>query len=113
MFVDLLIVFIIVLFIFLILSVFLMESDNPLLAAPFIIMGWIFSVVCTYGLWNIEIYYTAVNTTTGGTDLLTHQINYGDPYGYIFYFLFFVFVIFFVRMGFNQVRLANEDNLVE
>ena len=110
MFIDLLIIFIALTVVFLVLSIFLMEGDNPLMATPFIVLGWIFSVICTYGVWNIEYAYTAVNTTTGGTDFLIYSTDtYGDPYSYIFYFIFFMFVIIFMRVAFNQVKKAGKD----
>jgi len=101
MFFDLLVLFIVLTVIFLLLSIFTME-DYPMMAIPFVMCGMIFSIICTYGLWNIETPYTGYNASWGNTSMgLYANTSYGDPYGYIFMFLFFLFVMIFVRIGWN------------
>lgn len=110
MFFDLLLIFIILSIIFMVLSIFLMESDNPTLAIPFIMIGIIFTVLCTYGWWNVEFLYTSVNITTGGTDASIYSTDvYGDPYSYVFMFMFFVYLVLFFRTGFNMWKVALEQ----
>jgi magnesium-transporting ATPase (P-type) len=101
----------VIVIIFLIISMYLMESEKPYLSIPFIMIGLIFSVIVTFGLWNVEVAYTAVNVTTGGTDFLIYNTEeYGDPYSYIFFLLFFIYIAFFVRAGFNWLKIImNED----
>jgi hypothetical protein len=102
MFMDLLIIFIILSIIFFILSIFTME-DTPMLSIPFIMVGMIFAIICTYGLWDVEIIYTNFNATTGFTNTSIYSTgSYGDPYGYIFVLFFFIFCVLFVRAGFNM-----------
>jgi len=105
---DLLILFIVLTIIFLLLSIFTME-EYPMYCIPLVMCGMIFSIICTYGLWNIESPYTAYNSTWGNTSTeLYANTSYGDPYGYIFMFLFFLFVMVFFRVGWNLWREALE-----
>jgi len=107
MFFDLLLIFIILSIIFLVISIFLMESENPSLAIVFIMMGIIFTILCAYGCWDVEFLYTGVNITTGGTDASIYSTDvYGDPYSYIFMLIFFVYIVLFFRTGFNMWNLA-------
>jgi len=109
MFMDLLIIFIILSIIFFILSIIFMESENPMIAIPFIMLGMIFAILCTYGCWNVEIAYTSVNVTTGGTDLSVYTTDvYGDPYSYVFMLFFFIYVVLFFKTGFNMWNKALE-----
>lgn len=105
---DMLVLFIAVTLICLILSIFVME-DNPMLAIPFIMIGMIFSILCTYGMWNVEYFYIGYNATVGNTTSYFASTDvYGDPYSYIFVVLFFVFVILFIKDGANMWRDALE-----
>jgi hypothetical protein len=105
---DLLVLFILITIIILILSVFLVE-DRPLLSIPFVMMGMIFSILCTYGLYDVEIYSNVFNTTSGLSSVeVTHFMEWGDPYAYVFMLLFFVFMVLFIRAGFNMWHLALE-----
>jgi hypothetical protein len=105
---DMLILFILVTIICLILSIFLME-DKPLLAIPMIMMGMIFSILCTYGMFDVELYTNSFNSSSGLTELeITHFMEWGDPYAYVFMLMFFVFMILFIRAGFNMWRIALE-----
>jgi len=105
---DMIIIFIIILILCLILTVFLME-DRPLLAIPFVMIGMVFSIICTYGMWDIEFYNNNFNYTTGYTTMeVTHISSYGDPYSYLFVLMFFVFMLLFFRVGQNMWRLALE-----
>ena len=108
MLLNLLIIFIILTIIFLFLSFFTME-DYPMLGIPFVMIGMIFSVLCTYGLWNIETVYIGYNATFGNTSAeIYSDTSYGEPYSYIFMFLFFVFVLVFFRIGWNLWQEAIE-----
>lgn len=90
--------FIVVTLIALLLSAYLMEV-NPILSIPFIFVGLIFSVLCTYGFWNVEwAVLQSDNTFT------FQSANYGEPYSYVFMFIFFVFFLFFVRAGWNFMQ---------
>lgn len=105
---DMLVLFIAITLICLILSIFVME-DNPMLAIPFIMVGMIFSILCTYGMWNVEYFYIGYNASIGNTSSYFVSTDvYGDPYSYIFVLMFFVFTVLFVKTGFNMWRDALE-----
>jgi len=106
---DMLVLFILITVIMLIISVFLME-DNPFLSIPFIMVGMIFSILCTYGMYDVEVYSNIYNSTSGNTTVeVTSFMDWGDPYAYVFMLLFFVFFIVFIRAGFNMWRLALDN----
>jgi hypothetical protein len=105
MLMDLLILFIVLSILFFILSVYLMET-NPMLSIPFIMLGMIFTILCTYGMWHVEVLYADYNATLGTTTTSVHAMNYGEPYSYIFMFFFFIFMILFFRAGFNMWSVA-------
>ena len=101
MLMEMLMLFIILTIIFLLLSIYTME-DEPVLAIPIIMVGMIFSILCTYGLWDVEYFYTGFNSSVGNTSTYVYStISYGDPYSYIFMLLFFIYCTLFVRAGFN------------
>jgi len=101
MIMDVLILFIIITIILFFVSVFTME-DNPILSIPFIMLGMVFSVLCTYGFWDVEYFYVGYNATTGNTSTHIYStMDYGNPYGYIFMLMFFIFFVLFFRAGFN------------
>jgi hypothetical protein len=84
-------------------------EDNPMLAIPFIMVGMIFSILCTYGMWNVEYFYIGYNASIGNTSSYFVSTDvYGDPYSYIFVLMFFVFTVLFVKTGFNMWRDALE-----
>lgn len=98
--------FIVLSILFFILSVYLMES-NPQLSIPFIMLGMIFTVLVTYGLWNVEVLYVNYNATSGLTNTSIYSTeSYGDPYSYIFMLFFFIFMVLFFRSGFNMWKEA-------
>jgi len=108
MLMDMLILFIILTIILFILSVYTME-DEPKLALAFIMLGMVFSVLCAYGLWKVEYFYTGYNATVGNTSsYLYSTYNYGDPYSYVFVLVFFIYVILFFKTGFNLWKEALE-----
>lgn len=114
MLIELIVIFITIVIICLILTVFLMH-DLPILALPFVTVGMLFSVILTYNMFNVEYFYTAYNSTTGLVEPLVHSIeNYGTPYSYIFFLLFWIFVAFFVYCGFRYWQIIlekqNENN---
>lgn len=108
MIMDMLMLFIVITLILFFVSVFLME-DYPLLSIPFIMLGMIFSILVTYGLWDVEYFYVGYNASVGNTSTYTYStMSYGDPYSYIFVLLFFIFVVLFIRSGMNMWRDALE-----
>lgn len=108
MFMDLLIIFIMLSIIFFILSIVFMEN-NPGISIPFIMLGMIFTILCCYGLWNVEVLYVGYNASSGLTNTSIYQTSvYGDPYSYIFVLFFFIFMVLFFRSGFNLWKEALE-----
>jgi len=108
MFMDLLILFIVFSILFFILSVWLMEN-NPKLSIPFIMLGMIFTILVTYGLWEVEMLYVSYNASSGLTNTsIYNTMSYGDPYSFIFALFFFFYLILFFRAGFNMWREALE-----
>lgn len=102
MLMELLIIFIIATIILFILSVYTME-EYPMLAIPIILVGMICTIICAYGFWNVEYFYIAYNNTLGNSSgFIYSTMNYGDPYSYIFMFLFFIYCALFVKTGFNM-----------
>lgn len=103
---DLLLLFIVVTILCFIISIFLIE-DKPVLAIPFIFLGMLFSILCTYGLWDVEFFYVGYNANVGNTSSYMYStMDYGDPYSYIFFFVFWIFFILFFKAGFNMWRDA-------
>lgn len=110
MFMDLLIIFILLSIIMFILSVFIMETENPIMAVPFIMVGMIFTILCAYGVWDVEFLYINFNATLGTTSASIYSTDaYGDPYSYIFMVFFFFFVLVLVKTGANVVKQALEE----
>jgi len=82
-------------------------EDTPVISIPFIMCGMIFSILCTYGFWNVEYFYVGYNASVGNTTTAMYStMNYGDPYSYIFMLMFFIFFILFFRAGFNMWKDA-------
>jgi hypothetical protein len=104
---EILIIFIIATIIFFILSVFLMD-EYPWLSLGFISMGLIFSALSTWGMWKIELTYTSYNSTWGNTSFEVYSLDYGEPYSYVFFFVFLAFCGLIVKAGFNVVKQAKE-----
>ena len=105
---DMLIIFVILSVIFFIISVFLME-DKPMIAIPFIMLGMIFCVLCTYGFWNVEYFYVGYNSTVGNTSSYIYSTtDYGNPYSYVFMVFFYIYVLLFIRSGWNMWKEALE-----
>lgn len=103
---EMLILFIFLTIFLFILSVFIME-DYPIIAIPLIMIGMILSILCAYGLWNVEWFYVGYNSTVGNSSGYIHStMNYGDPYSYIFVLFFFLYCVLFVKTGFNMWREA-------
>ena len=74
-----------------------------MMALPIIMIGMVFSVLCTYGMWDVEYLYIGYNATVGNTSTYVFStMDYGDPYSYIFVLFFFIFFIFFFKAGFNM-----------
>ena len=103
-----LILFVVITLICFFISIFTME-DNPMLAIPVIMIGMIFSVLCTYGFWDVEYFYVGYNASVGNTTSYIYSTSvYGDPFSYVFFILFFVFFALFIKTGFNMWRDALE-----
>lgn len=106
MFIDILILFIIITIILFLLTLFIID-DKPMTALPLIMIGMVFSILCTYGMWNVEYFYVGYNATVGNSSSYTFStMSYGDPYSYIFVLFFFVFVVLFFKAGFNMWKEA-------
>ena len=106
---DMLILFIIITVIMFILTLYTLE-ENPHLSIAFITLGLVFSILCTYGLWNVEYMYIGYNASNGTTEGVTYStINYGDPYSYIFVLIFFIFGILLMKAAFNAWNQALEQ----
>ena len=95
-----LMIFIIVTLLMLIITIFMVE-EQPYMSIPFIIMGWIFSVLCAYGVWDVE-WAVLQNDNT----FVLESASYGEPYSYVFVLIFFIFVMLFVKAGFNTWKQA-------
>jgi len=93
-------IFIVATFVAVIITVYLME-EKPVLSIPFIFLGLIGSVICTYGMWSVE--YLMV---LSDDSVVVESLNYGEPYSYVFVFTFFLFFLFFFRAGFNMWKEA-------
>ena len=98
-----LLIFIIVTLLMLIISIILME-EQPYVAIPFIVIGWIFSVLCAYGVWSVEFAVLQNDNT-----FVIESTSYGEPYSYVFVFVFLLFVMIFIRAGFNTWKMAMEQ----
>ena len=106
MLIDILILFIIITLIVFFLTLFIIE-DKPMIALPLVMIGMIFSILCTYGMWNVEYFYVGYNATEGNSSsYIFSTMDYGDPYSYIFVLFFFVFIILFFKAGWNMWREA-------
>lgn len=98
--------FIVLSILFFILSVYLVEN-NPRISIPFIMLGMIFTILCAYGMWEVEVLYVNYNASSGLTNTSVYStMDYGDPYSYIFVLFFFVFMVLFFRSGFNMWKEA-------
>ena len=97
-----LIIFIIVTLIMLIITIFMIE-EQPYMAIPFIIIGMIFSVLCTYGVWKVEWAVLQSDNT-----FVIESVSYGEPYSYVFVLIFFIFMMLFIKAGFNTWKQALE-----
>ena len=108
MLIDILILFIIITIIVFFLTLFIMD-DKPMIALPLVMIGMVFSILCTYGMWNVEYFYVGYNATVGNSSsYIFSTMSYGDPYSYIFVLFFFVFVILFFKVGWNMWKEALE-----
>lgn len=106
MFMEMLLLFVVIVIIMLILSIYTMD-ENPTLAIPLIMIGIIFTVLCAYGVWDVEYLYVGINATTGFTEAQVYSTqSYGNPYSYIFLTICFIFCMFFFKAGFNLWKEA-------
>jgi len=108
MLIDMLIVFIIISVLLFIFSVLMMD-DYPILTIPFIFAGMVFTVISTYGFFDVETLYVAQNVTSGNFEaFLYSDESYGTVYPWVFFFLFLLYVFLFIRVGFNLWKEALE-----
>lgn len=98
-----LVIFIIITVILFILALYTME-ENPILAIPLIMVNMIFIIIVTYGFFDVEWFYIALN----GTPTIYSTAEYGEPYAYIFFMFFFIHIMLFVKTGFNLWKEALE-----
>jgi magnesium-transporting ATPase (P-type) len=98
-----LIIFIIVTLIMLIITIFMIE-EQPYMAIPFIMIGMIFSVLCAYGVWNVE-WAVLQNDNT----FVIESTSYGEPYSYVFVLIFLIFMMLFIKAGFNTWQQALQE----
>lgn len=107
MVIEFLLIFVVLAIMFFILSVLLMD-DYPEITIPLIMVGIIFTILCTYGMWDVEYAYIGFNNTIGNTTFYRESVSYGDPYSYIFIGLFFMYILLFFRTGHNLWKNALE-----
>ena len=100
MLVEWLTLFIVVTLVAVLISAYMMEN-YPYFSIPFIMLGMIFSVLCTYGVWNVE-WAVLYNDNS----FVLESANYGEPYSYVFMLIFFIFFLFFIRAGWNAWKDA-------
>ena len=106
MIIQITIILIILIFICLVLTGFLMY-DLPILAAIFATVGMVFSVVATYGMLRIDWFYIGYNNTFGNTSVEIHStFDYGTPWAYVFVLMFFIHLVLFVYCGFRKWQLV-------
>ena len=103
---EMLILFIILAILMFILSIYTIE-DAPYYSIAFVMLGMIFSVLCAYGVWEVDFLVVGYNASNGSTVTeMYNSYSYGDPYSYIFVLLFFIFVIMFMVAAFNSWKHA-------
>ena len=103
---EMLILFIVVVIICFFLTVFTME-DQPVMAIPIILVGMIFSVLVTYGLWDVEWFYVGYNGTLNtSVPGVYDTTSYGDPFSYVFFIIFWIFVFLFLKTAVNVWKEA-------
>ena len=97
-----LMIFIIVTILMLVITIFMVE-EQPYMSIPFVIIGMIFSVLCAYGVWKVEWAVLQSDNT-----FVLESASYGEPYSYVFVLIFFIFMMLFVKAGFNTWKQALE-----
>jgi len=105
---EILALFIVITIVMFVISVMIVD-EMPQLSIPFIIVGMIFCILCSYGMWDVETQYIGYNATHGNTTFYTHStMSYGDPYSYVFMFFFFIFVLLFFRAAWRYLEEAQK-----
>lgn len=105
---DMLIIFIVITVILFILTVFIMD-ERPILCIPLIFAGMLFTVLCAYGFFDVGTFYVGQNATTGDlAPFIYSDESYSLAYPWVFFFLFLLYVILFIRVGFNMWQEALE-----
>lgn len=105
---EFVIIFIIATIVFFIISIFLID-EYPWLSLASISMGLVFSTLAVWGMWAVDFVYTSYNSTHGNTSFEVETVNYGDPYSFVFVFVFGAFIILLLKAGFNVVKKAKEQ----
>ena len=96
-------IFIILTIIFFLVSFYMME-EYPKMSIPFIIIGMIFSILCSYGFYRIDF----PSLLSNDSFVIQETTQYYEPYGYVFVLIFFIFLAFMFRAGFNAWQDALE-----
>lgn len=106
MLLEMLIIFIVIAVILFVISVLFMD-DSPMIAVPIIFAGMIFTILCSYGFFDIGTVYIGQNLTTGAIEPMVYSNeSYGVGYPWVFFFMFILFAVLFIRVGFNLVMEA-------
>jgi len=100
MLLDLLAIFIMITIQLFIISAVMVE-ENPSIAIIFIVAGMFFTVYCVFGFASVDI---VLGDGTVHTDT-----TYLEAYGWGFFFFFILYVMLFVRAGFNYTQQKIEE----
>ena len=108
MLLEMLIVFIIITVILFILSVIFMD-DAPMVAVPILFTGMVFTILCAFGFFEVDTVYLGQNLSTGAIEPMIYSNEaYNTAYPWVFFFLFILFAIVFLRIGFNLLMEAKQ-----
>lgn len=84
-------------------------EDYPIIAIPLIFAGMVFTVLATYGFFNVETLYVAHNATSGNLEAFLYEdTSYATIYPWAFFFLFLLYVFLFVYVAFKFWKEAME-----
>jgi len=85
-------------------------EEQPWLALVIIVVGMVFSILVTYSIWNVEFFYTDYNSTWGNVSAQIYTTTeYGNPYSYVFFLIFWIYFALFIKTGFNIWRDVLEE----
>jgi Ca2+/Na+ antiporter len=95
MLIDLLAIFILITVLLFIISAIMVE-ENPTMSIIFIIAGMFFTVYCVFGFASIDVVL--------GDGTVYSNTTYLEAYGWGFFFMFILYVMLFVKAGFNYLN---------